>query len=235
MSLNGRSCFPWLLTVAFVLAGCATTSSTVRYSLDSGNTSVLDAASDASASEDEEAETNDSEAATATDGWLQALSYRSPNYQLTLPNHPRNLLSEALKKALSLKGTPYRYGGTSRKGLDCSGLVWVTFSSVGIELPRTSYAQFRATKPIPRDQLQPGDLVFFKTGRSKWRKVDHVGIYVGGGTFLHAPRRGKRVGFASLDNPYWKKRFKGAGRIPELELSQRLAEAATLPQNRLRE
>jgi len=157
---------------------------------------------------DEEEEEND-----PLDGWLQAYLYRSPDYQLTLPQR-RNRLSEALKTAFDLRGTPYRMGGSSKQGLDCSGLVWVSFASAGIRLPRTSQEQFHATKRVSRDALQPGDLVFFKTGRSKKREIDHVGIYVGNGKFLHAPRRGKAVSLASLSEPYWNSRYRGAGRVP---------------------
>jgi len=157
---------------------------------------------------DEEEEGND-----PLDGWLQAYLYRSPDYQLTLPQR-RNRLSEALKTAFDLRGTPYRLGGSTEQGLDCSGLVWVSFASAGIRLPRTSQEQFHATERVSRDALQPGDLVFFKTGRSKKREIDHVGIYVGNGKFLHAPRRGKVVSLASLSESYWDSRYRGAGRVP---------------------
>ncbi len=158
--------------------------------------------------DDEEEEGNN-----PLDGWLQAYLYRSPDYQLTLPQR-RNRLSEALKTAFDLRGTLYRMGGASEQGLDCSGLVWVSFASAGIRLPRTSQEQFHATERVGRDALQPGDLVFFKTGRSKKREIDHVGIYVGNGKFLHAPRRGKAVSLASLSESYWDSRYRGAGRVP---------------------
>jgi hypothetical protein len=108
-------------------------------------------------------------------------------------------------------GVPYHWGGVSRvDGFDCSGLTMTVYRLNGLELPRSAYAQYRAGTPVNRDALEPGDLVFFVTNRS--RRVSHVGIYSGRNRFVHAPGRGKRIRSSSLSNRYFKRRYKGARR-----------------------
>ncbi|MBI3560425.1 MAG: C40 family peptidase [Gammaproteobacteria bacterium] len=116
-----------------------------------------------------------------------------------------------LMVAKSLLGLPYRYGGMSpSKGFDCSGFTYYTHRQIGIELPRTSWAQYRHTQPVSRQQLRPGDLVFFQTRRGR---INHVGIYLGSDRFIHAPGRGKVVSVATLHDRYWRPRFARGGRI----------------------
>lgn len=112
--------------------------------------------------------------------------------------------------ALDMIGKPYRYGGASPRGFDCSGLVYYSFRRAGIEVPRTTTEQYRQSEHLKLANLQPGDLLFFRISR---RKPSHVGIYVGGGRFVHAPSSGKRVAYASLGDPYWNTRVIGAGRF----------------------
>ncbi len=118
-----------------------------------------------------------------------------------------------LKRALALLGTPYRWGGTSPEGgFDCSGLVGYVFrNSLGIELPRVSRDMANVGELI-RDPktLAEGDLVFFSR---RGRHVDHVGIYMGNGQFVHAPRTGKDVEVANLATGYWSQKFFHARRV----------------------
>jgi murein DD-endopeptidase len=112
--------------------------------------------------------------------------------------------------ALAQLGSPYRYGGATPEGFDCSGLVLHVHQRAGIGVPRTAAQQFRAARPIDITELEPGDLVFFRTQR---RKVDHVGVYVGEGQFVHAPRSERPVSLERLDDDYYMPRFAGAGRF----------------------
>jgi cell wall-associated NlpC family hydrolase len=118
-----------------------------------------------------------------------------------------------LQRAMALLGTPYRWGGTSPdRGFDCSGLVGYVFrTALGIDLPRVSREQAKTGELVAdRAALAAGDLVFF--GRKG--RVDHVGIYVGEGKFVHAPSRGKDVTVSSMDTGYWSGKFMSARRIP---------------------
>lgn len=94
-----------------------------------------------------------------------------------------------IKIAASERGTPYRYGGTTPRGFDCSGFTRWVYARAGKRLPRTSAAQAAATRNIPRRAARPGDLIFFHSGG----RVYHVGIYAGGGRLWHSPRPGQGV------------------------------------------
>jgi len=104
-------------------------------------------------------------------------------------------------------GVPYRYGGTTPRGFDCSGFVYYVYRKSGMPMKRNMTSQFREGKKVSKRRLKPGDLVFFQTSG---RRVSHVGIYTGSGRFIHAPRTGKSVSYAKLNNPYWKRRYRGA-------------------------
>lgn len=119
------------------------------------------------------------------------------------PETRRNIVQTARAQI----GTPYRYGGASPAGFDCSGLVMYVYRKNGIDLPRTATDQYLEGRRISKRNLQPGDLVFF---RISGNGISHVGIYAGRGKFIHAPKPGKRVSFASLNNPYWARHFCGA-------------------------
>lgn len=114
--------------------------------------------------------------------------------------------------ALGQVGRPYRYGGSTPEGFDCSGLVQYVFAQSGIALPRTTREQHAAGAQIDVDDIEPGDLLFY---RFESGKVDHVAIYLGDGAAIHAPARGRAVIVAAVDLPYWKKHFVDAVRVLE--------------------
>jgi cell wall-associated NlpC family hydrolase len=107
-------------------------------------------------------------------------------------------------------GAPYRYGGSGPDAFDCSGLVAYVHRQVGIAVPRTAAEQFAAATRVPRSDLRPGDLVFF---RLSGREIGHVGIYAGDDRFVHAPQSGGHVRVASLEDDWYRDRFAGAGRF----------------------
>lgn len=116
--------------------------------------------------------------------------------------------SKLVSNAMSLIGVPYVFGGTSRSGFDCSGYTQYVFQGSGVSLPRTSYAQYGVGSAVSRDELQPGDLVFFSTYD---KGASHVGIYIGGGSFVHASNSGVRT--TSLSDSYYASRYVGARRV----------------------
>lgn len=118
----------------------------------------------------------------------------------------------AVFRALGLIGAPYRFGGAGERGYDCAGLVRSAYAAAGVKLPRTTTELFKAGLAVSRDELRPGDLVFF---RNTYRRgISHVGIYIGGGRFVHAPSRGGQVRTDSLQASYYSSRFAGGRRIP---------------------
>lgn len=126
------------------------------------------------------------------------------------PVSPTN--NEVIFRAFSLIGTPYRWGGSSpATGFDCSGLInYVYREAAGVSLPRTTAGLTALKDKAPAQDLIPGDLVLFAmSGRS----VDHAGIYVGEGRFLHAPSSGGKVRIDELHASYWQRTFKGARRV----------------------
>jgi cell wall-associated NlpC family hydrolase len=120
--------------------------------------------------------------------------------------------SELVVTAMGFLGVPYRRGGnTAETGFDCSGFVRAMYEqTVGLLLPRRAEQQAAATQPIDRQDLQPGDLVFFNTMR---RAFSHVGIYVGDGKFIHSPKPGAQVRVEDMNGSYWQRRFDGARRV----------------------
>ena len=119
-----------------------------------------------------------------------------------------DLRRELVTTARRFLGVPYRWGGEDRKnGFDCSGLTMVSYRLNGLNLPRNSRAQFKAGRYVSKKNLQAGDLVFFATKGGK--RVTHVGMYLGGGKFIHAPRTGKTVRVASLSSRFFTKTYAG--------------------------
>lgn len=123
----------------------------------------------------------------------------------------RNLFVRVVKTFL---GVPYKLGGSTLKGIDCSAFVKKIFGIFNIELPRTVREQLRFGKKVERDELEEGDLVFFKTHRANGL---HVGIYIGDNQFIHASYRSKEVRVDTLETPYFNQRFIKGVRLIELE------------------
>jgi cell wall-associated NlpC family hydrolase len=129
----------------------------------------------------------------------------------SLPAHTPQQ-TEALLQTLMALGIDYQWGGQSpTTGFDCSGLVAHVFlKAYGMKLPRLSYGQAKAGMAVQSEELEAGDLVFFNTLN---KPFSHVGIYLGDGRFVHAPKTGAQVRVEKFDNPYWNRRFDGARRI----------------------
>lgn len=125
--------------------------------------------------------------------------------QWTTPEEPKLLV----KVATGFLGAPYRLGGSSVTGLDCSAFVRKIYDMFNITLPRTAFEQARVGLPVPRSELAEGDLIFFNTRRA----FGHVGIYIGNNEFVHASSRNRKVRVDNLASPYFDKRFVRAVRV----------------------
>jgi peptidoglycan DL-endopeptidase CwlO len=128
-----------------------------------------------------------------------------PSAPSPLPAAPPSRYGGVVGIAMGYLGTPYVYGGASPSGFDCSGFVMYVFSQVGVSLPHNAAAQYGSGTPVDRSQLQPGDLVFFNG-------LGHVGIYVGGGSFIHAPHTGDVVKISSMTG-WYSSTYMGARRL----------------------
>jgi len=124
-------------------------------------------------------------------------------------------VNKVIDTARTYRGTPYRYGGTTRSGIDCSALIYHSFQPVGINMPRTSEAQSKMGKKVNGSKLEKGDLVFFSTGKSK-KKVSHAGIVTetsrGRIIFIHSSTS-LGVTEDNLDHSYWSKAFRFGRRV----------------------
>ncbi len=125
------------------------------------------------------------------------------------PSDPQ-LQHAIVLEALGQVGRPYRYGGTTPEGFDCSGLVQFAYAQAGIKLPRSTRDQYRIGTPVDRDALEPGDLLFYRFNRGP---VDHVALYLGDGEAIHAPASGRAVIVAAVALPYWQRHFVEAVRV----------------------
>jgi murein DD-endopeptidase len=121
-----------------------------------------------------------------------------------------SVADRAASQAAKMVGKPYRYGGSSPAGFDCSGLVLFSYQHAGVKLPRDTEQQRLLSHPVRVSSLRRGDLVFFD---QEGKKNSHVGIYLGDGRFVHAPSSGKRVRTDRLDSAYWKKHLSEARRV----------------------
>ena len=117
--------------------------------------------------------------------------------------------ARAARHALEMQGKPYRPGGSSPQGFDCSGLVQYSYARVNVSVPRNTEGQWAGSRAIAKKEIRPGDLLFF---HQEGKRNSHVAIYVGDNRFVHAPSSGKQVSTASLADPYWREHFSGARR-----------------------
>ena len=127
-----------------------------------------------------------------------------PAKQKVAPNSANAAVSIAMQQV----GVPYRYGGATPQGFDCSGLVYYSYGRVGKSLPRTTAGLWTSMRPVAKDDLQVGDILFFRISG----KMSHVGLYVGRNQFVHAPSSGKVVTVGSLSSPFYDDAFIRAGR-----------------------
>ena len=130
-----------------------------------------------------------------------------------IPESPKTaepLKDRLLRVARGMLSVPYRFGGTTLWGLDCSGFVQKAFAFLNLDLPRSAREQFRKGETVEKANLLPGDLVFFRTYA---KYPSHVGIYLGDNRFVHASSREKKVTIDSLETPYYVKRYIGARRL----------------------
>ena len=116
--------------------------------------------------------------------------------------------SKAANVALQQVGKPYRYGGSSPSGFDCSGLVHYSYARVGRPVARTTGQLWKSMTPVTESQMRAGDLLFFSIDG----KMAHVGMYLGENQFVHAPQSGRRVEVRSLESPFYAQAFIRAGR-----------------------
>jgi cell wall-associated NlpC family hydrolase len=138
-----------------------------------------------------EAEARLQQQSSSSNSISQTVSISAPPVGAPPPSHTGGVVGIAMRYL----GTPYVWGGASPSGFDCSGFVMYVYSQIGVSLPHSSYAQYGYGSPVSLSQLQPGDLVFFDG-------LGHVGIYVGGGSFIHAPHTGDVVKISSLTGWY---------------------------------
>lgn len=116
---------------------------------------------------------------------------------------------KASEVATSMIGMPYRFGGNTPRGFDCSGLVQYSFRHAGMKVPRSTTDQYDRSRSVSLSGLARGDLLFF----DQESKSSHVGIYIGGKRFVHAPSSGKHVRVDTLNNDYWRKHLRDARRF----------------------
>ena len=128
----------------------------------------------------------------------------------TLPSRGATWASTIVTLSSRLLGVRYRWGGTSPSGFDCSGFMYYVFQRTGVAVPRTTYDMFESGTPVPRDQLQAGDLVFFQTLRPG---PSHAGIYLGDGRFIHSSSGAGGVTITPIDHRYYAPRYLGARRF----------------------
>ncbi len=147
---------------------------------------------------------------------LQELASLEPEQQVDLAKNAElkvDSIKELKKSAYGFLGTRYRFGGSSRSGIDCSSFVQHVFKELEVSLPRTAREQFEVGSAVAPGDLQKGDLIFFATYASY---PSHVGIYLGNNKMIHASSRDRKVVISSLNTSYYRSRFLGAKRIAKV-------------------
>lgn len=149
--------------------------------------------------------------------WLSLLQHPAGELPRLVVHEAQMVVSQppvqkVIAKALGLLGTKYKRGSSDpAQGIDCSRLVRLAYATIGVELPQSAATQIEVGEEIPRDQIQPGDLVFFRNTYK--RGISHVGIALGDDLFVHAASRKNGVIVSSLQNSYFRPRYAGARRI----------------------
>lgn len=144
-------------------------------------------------------------------GQLDKILTKNSEDKVLEPEKEKNWLS-LIDIAMDYIGVPYRFGGSSLNGIDCSAFVQTVYRYFSIDLPRTAREQFKAGVKVSKRELRIGDLIFFRTYA---RYPSHVGIYIGEGNMIHASSRNKKVTITSINDPYYVRRYIGAVRLPE--------------------
>lgn len=146
---------------------------------------------------------------TEKDKPVKVVKVTIPTPSTTEVSRGSNDVSTVISTAMNLQGSPYAFGGTTPKGFDCSGFTQYVFKKTGINLPRTSFEQFNYGEVVNNSQLQAGDLVFFTTYEAG---ASHVGLYVGGGQFIHAANQKSGVITTDIKDSWYSSRYVGARR-----------------------
>ncbi|MEK6583641.1 MAG: LysM peptidoglycan-binding domain-containing protein, partial [Nitrospirota bacterium] len=156
---------------------------------------------------------NEGEAAAASqEEGVEPLTEGFTEDRIETAANDANWFSSIVDTATEYLGVPYRFGGTTLAGIDCSAYVQMVYRYFSIELPRTAREQFKAGIKVSKKELKIGDLIFFRTYA---KFPSHVGIYIGGGKMVHASSRSKKVTVTNINEPYYVKRYIGAVRLPE--------------------